>query len=386
MRGAAWSLRQIDEAAYANPTGSAEKAYFTGVENANWQWLVAQLPTWTAQEGQTSGYIPGGYSGGVLPPWQQDYFISTAVQAAEQGNADALTYLKWSTNFIAGRFLNADAGFNPHNGAAYNLGVATPTGATVTTWAELQAATVVIGQDNGAGWANSEGDYAELALQSLAGIITTTGSTQAIEAYGYLVASGAPFIDAATHQSDTQFDIVPRLTDGALLTGDHIYISSDTINGTTVSESATADQLITETGTANVTITGGSGINLLFAGSGTTSLVGGANADYLFGSTGQDTFSGGAGNNYMMAGTGAATFNLNGADVAKDIIAGFKIGTDLLKITQGTGAAFDASQDMSLIRAATSDSSGSAVLHLSATHTVTLSGIATSQLTQPMFG
>ncbi len=126
VRGASWSLREIDEAAYANPTGSAEKAYFTGVANSNWQWLVAQLPTWTAQEGQTSGYIPGGYSGGVLPPWQQDYFISTAVQAAEQGNADALTYLKWSTNFIAGRFLNAAAGFNPHNGAAYNLGRCDP--------------------------------------------------------------------------------------------------------------------------------------------------------------------------------------------------------------------------------------------------------------------
>ncbi len=170
------------------------------------------------------------------------------------------------------------------------------------------------------------------------------------------------------------------------MTGDHIYISSDTINGTTVSGSATADQLITETGTANVTIVGGSGINLLFAGSGTTSLVGGANADYLFGSTGQDTFSGGAGNNYMMAGTGAAIFNLNSADVAQDIIAGFKIGTDLLKITQGTGAAFDATQDMSLIRGATPDASGSAVLHLSAAHTVTLSGVATSQLTQAMFG
>jgi hypothetical protein len=386
VRGAAWSLREIDEAAYANPTGSAEKAYFTGIANNNWQWLVAQLPTWTAEEGQTSGYIPGGYSAGVLPAWQQDYFVSTAVEAAEQGNQDALTYLEWSTNFIAGRFLNGAAGFDPHNGATYNLGTVTPSGATDTTWAELQASTVVLGDDNGTGWTITDGgDYAELALQSLAGLITTTESAESIEAYGYLVGSGAPYIDTATFQSDTQFDIVPRLSDGNLLTGNNVFISNDTVNGTVVTGSATADQLITETGTANVTIQGGSGMNLLYAGSGATTLIGGANADYLFGGSGADTFSAGAGSNYMMAGTGAATFNLNTADVAQDIIAGFKIGTDLLHITQGTGAVLNTTQDMSLIQGATQDSSGSAVLHLSATHDVTLSGIAANQVTRAMF-
>ena len=210
VRGAAWSVRQLDEAAYANPAGSVEKAFYTDAANANWRWLVAQLPAWTAQEGQTSGYIPGGYSGGTLPPWQQDYFVGTAVQAAQQGNADALTYLKWATNFIAGRFLNADAGFNPHNGAAYNLGTETPGKQTAKTWAEMQAATVALKGDNGTGWSHSEGDYGELALQSLAGIITTTHSAEAVRAYRYLQGAGAPFTDPKTLQSDVQFNIVPR--------------------------------------------------------------------------------------------------------------------------------------------------------------------------------
>jgi hypothetical protein len=211
VRGAAWSLRQVDEAAYANPTGSAEKAYFTGIANNNWQWLVARLPSWAAKEGQTSGYIPGGYSAGVMPPWQQDYFVGTAVEAAEQGNQDARTYLEWSTNFIAGRFLNGAAGFNPHNGATYNLGTLTPSGATDTTWAELQASTVALGDDNGAGWAVTQGgNYAELALQSLAGLITTTHSPQAVRAYHYLLGAGAPYTDVKSRQSDVQFNIVPR--------------------------------------------------------------------------------------------------------------------------------------------------------------------------------
>jgi hypothetical protein len=212
LRGAAWDLREIDEAAYANPAGSAEKAYFTGIANANWSWLVAQLPSWTALEGQTSGYIMGAtYAGGAIPPWQQDHFVSTAVQAAEQGNKDALTYLEWSTNFIAGRFLNGAAGFAPHNGATYLIGTLTPSGAVVTTWAQMQASTVATGNDNGTGWAHSGGDYAQLALVSLAGLITTTHSPQAVQAYRYLLGAGAPYTDAKAFQSDVQFNIVPRM-------------------------------------------------------------------------------------------------------------------------------------------------------------------------------
>src|SRR5438067_1585010 len=61
VRGKAWGLREIDEAAYANPDGSAEKAYFTQVSNDNWSWLVSQLPTWTAAQGQAYGQIQGAY-------------------------------------------------------------------------------------------------------------------------------------------------------------------------------------------------------------------------------------------------------------------------------------------------------------------------------------
>jgi hypothetical protein len=83
VRGKAWGLREIDEAAYANPDGSAEKAYFTQVSNDNWSWLVSQLPTWTAAQGEAYGQIQGGYSSnGIMAPWQQDYFASTTIAAA----------------------------------------------------------------------------------------------------------------------------------------------------------------------------------------------------------------------------------------------------------------------------------------------------------------
>ncbi len=211
LRAAAWSLRQIDEAAWINPAGSAEQAYFARIADANWRWLVAQLPGWSEREGETFGYVLDGEYGtrGQMPPWQQDYFVGTAVQAASLGNRDALAYLRWAENFVAGRFLNAAAGFDPHDGVSYLLGNVVD-GATCRSWAQLQQATAAAGQDNGAGWAHSDGDYAELALASLAGIISVTGSPRAVAAYRYLLGAGAPHSDAATRRSDLQYDIVPR--------------------------------------------------------------------------------------------------------------------------------------------------------------------------------
>lgn len=236
-RGAAWDLREIQEASYVDPAGS-EKDYFTQVANSNWSWLVGQIPAWTASEGQAYGYLPGQYgpNGAWLAPWQQDYFATVATEAAQHGNADALTFLKWEANYLVGRFLNADQGGNPHDGIAYNITVGTPDGTPYTTWAQINAATIAAGyQSNGTGWANSGGDYGELGLETLADIITLTGSTDAIKAYNWLMTSGAPAIDAATRQSDVQYNIIPRLPAGMSFAADGTIVVSDGSTVTTTS-------------------------------------------------------------------------------------------------------------------------------------------------------
>jgi hypothetical protein len=214
VRQQAWSLRDIDEAAWANPTGSVEQTTFAQLANNNWARLVSQISPWTQEEGQAYGYVPGGYgngSGSAMAPWQQDYFASTAIQAAEMGNSDALTFLNWEANFLVGRFLNSANGFNPHDGVDYNLNVGNGAGTDYQTWAQIEQATVAAGNSNGSGWAN--GDYAELAAQTLAGIVTVTGSAAAMQAYNWLMSSGAPNI--MPYVTEPQFDIVPRRTTGA---------------------------------------------------------------------------------------------------------------------------------------------------------------------------
>jgi hypothetical protein len=209
VRGAAWSLRQIDEAAWASPDGSAAKAYFTAASQENWSWLVSQIPLWTAQQGEAHGWLPGVYGvAGAMPPWQQDYFASTAIAAAKQGNADALTFLKWEANFLVGRFTHAAEGFAPHDGAAYLIAISDPvTGLPYTTWAQIGAATVAAGASNGTGWAQSQGDYPQLALATLAGIAELTGSAAAAAAYHALLADKPPFTTTADFNRDPTFAI-----------------------------------------------------------------------------------------------------------------------------------------------------------------------------------
>ncbi len=211
LRAAAWSLREIDEAAWCNPAGSPEQLYFTRIAANNWHWLAGQLAEWSRQEGATAGYVLGSAYGasGMFPPWQQDYFVSTAAGAAAQGNPDALNYLLWAENFIAGRFLSAGSGFRPHNGVAYLLSNNCD-GSVCRTWADMQAATSRAGGDNGLGWAHSDGDYGELALAALAGMFNVTHSPRAKEAYQYLLGAGAPYTALSDRKFDVQFNVVPK--------------------------------------------------------------------------------------------------------------------------------------------------------------------------------
>ena len=417
VRGAAWTLREIDEAAYANPTGSAAKAYFTQVMNDNWRWLASQIPAWTALEGQAHGYIIDPFEYGyAFAPWQQDYFISTAVQAAEMGNQNAATFLTWATNYIAGSVLNLGRDAINYVTAAFPNSVsgngqiywdqATNSWAyaqPLQSWSAIEANTQIYGPSNGAGWSMSNGDYGADRMQALAGIISVTSSPEAMQAYAWLAGSGAPYTSVAAIQAQPQFDIVPKLPDGKLLTLGNLFTFDATAPG--IDQGAgTADQLIVEEGYANVTMQGGNGgINILANfGTGNDVLAGGDRGNYIFAGPGNDTVIGGAGANYLQAGTVvpasfydgatppaaapvATTFVLDTALAAQDTIAGFQPGTDVIDLVSGTGQALSNAQIAAIISTATIDSAGDTVLQIGADHSVTLSGIAPSALSPSFF-
>jgi hypothetical protein len=206
VRGSAWALRQIDEAAWASPEGSEEKAYFTAASDANWRWIVDTIPIWTQQQGEAHGWLPGEYgTEGAMPPWQQDYFASTAIAAARRGNQDALTFLRWASNFLIGRFKALG-----RDGAAYLL-VISEGGRILNTWAEIKAMTVARGWSNGAGWGKNEreGNYSQWARATLAGLADLLDDTEARRLYDWLPAEGAPFTQPSDYARDPLLSVAP---------------------------------------------------------------------------------------------------------------------------------------------------------------------------------
>ncbi|MDD2877140.1 MAG: hypothetical protein PHT60_06055 [Acidiphilium sp.] len=418
VRGAAWSLRAIQEAANANPTGSADYMYFTRATNDNYVYLVSMIPTWTQQEGQAYGYLMGAYGGpGAMPPWQQDYLASTIIQGAEMGNKNALTFLKWETNFLVGRFFAANQGFSPKDGIAYNLqyynaadsnsqGPNSPT-AIYTSWAQIEQATEAAGGSNiagsgvGSGWGQSNGDYGALALQTLAGIITVGSANptvmdstqyQAMQAFGWLLASGAPYVlPSSTATTTAQFLIDPRLANGQLLSFGNVIISVDTTPTLLTPIDPTQNTLL-YAGAGTDTLVGGTGINLLFGGSGTDTIIGGPNGNDIFAGSGDETIIAGGGANFIQAsstdsltaGTGSDLFVINQQASGAVTISGFNPSLDRLDLVDGSGAPLSISMIASIIGGIQSVVGG-LVLHVSTTELLTVEVTSSASISGAWF-
>ncbi len=280
VRAGAWTLREVQAAAFANPDGSREKAFFQSAVDSNWSWLVQQIPTWTAQQGEAYGWVPGDYQGaGATAPWQQDYLASITIMAARHGNADALTFLRWQENFLVGRFNAADQGLPISDGAVYRLAVFDPTtGVPYKTWEDIAAATAAQGWSfNGV---FQDLNYAQLALATLAGIYEVTGSLAAADTF-WKVAAEAPaaFGYYATYPTNA---FAPPPGGGLPMTAG---AASTMLTG-----GGGADTLAGSDG--NDTLVGLGGNDSIQGGSGNDSLVGGSGADTLIGGIGNDTLDG----------------------------------------------------------------------------------------------
>ncbi len=381
VRAAAWALRDVGHAAYISPDSSALKGYFSQIAQNNVDYLNSTYTTNT-NEGQVAGWIQDGGTNGHIAEWQQDFLATSIAQLAGQDVSGAAGFLAWEQNFLAGLFTNGPNGFDPHDGAAGAVATYVPNTAyqALTSWAQVEAAMQAAGLSGNGQWPAAafpgftEG-YVANARAALADLVSQTQAPQAIQAYTWVVAND-PLLTGQAYAGDVNFSLSPRLADGQFLLDSNIHVSTD-LTDTTITGS-NADELLAA-GAGNDLLQGGNGINLMLAGSGADTLTAGSGNDFLFGGAGPDRLSAGGGTNWLQAGTGAATFVLNEADAAHDTIAGFRTGVDLLEIHQ-TDLTVNG-----LIAGATSTGAGSAVLHLSPTHDVTLNGIAVGQLSAAMF-
>jgi hypothetical protein len=290
--------------------------------------------------------------------------------------------LNWMQNFEAGLFLNGANGYNPLFGATYHIDMLDhTTGQLFTTWAQAFAAnfgteTVPNGIQE-SGNPASAGAYWGAARGGLAGLITQTGSPDAIEAYGYVVQQTQNSGLVQDLSSMSKYGMVPILSNGQALLDSNVQVDYSSNNVTLTAGSQNA---LLYAGNGNDTLIGGSGVDLMFGGPGTDKIVAGSGNAYIYAGSGATTIVDGTGSNYMKAGTGADTFVFDTASSGHDQIAGFKVGTDHLQIgpnLNGNGLTTAAA----ILAGATSDAQGNTVLHLSGHDDIVLLGVTAGHLT-----
>jgi len=124
VRGQAWSLRSLAEAAYITPDNHPLKDDFTELLNSNLDWYNAEYPN--NPDANALGFIAGGPAiayrkATALAPWQDDFFTQAVGHAADLGFAKARPLLRWKAKFPVARMTGQ--GFCWLDAANYNLPV-----------------------------------------------------------------------------------------------------------------------------------------------------------------------------------------------------------------------------------------------------------------------
>ena len=378
VRGAAWNLRDIGNAAWASPDGDPLKAYFQTVQKNNIDGLSdMHLVQHVAKAaGPLQGFILDVGSPASLSPWQQNFYALTMVQAALRNVESAKPLVRWMENFNVGLFTHASSGFNPLHGPAYYLLLGQPKGEiTVNTWAGLEAATY---GDKPAptkleGTPESNFDYAAIARAGTASFFSFTRNPKALQAFAFIAANSELML--RNFPKGNAFNINPRLPDGHLLQNDEIQYASPT-GGRIV---ATDAHSMLIGGAAHVSLQGAKGVSILVGGSGPATLIGAAGANYFFAGTGDVSMSGASGQNDYAVGEGKAQIDLAVTDEAVDRIDGFRSGKDHIHLIGLTG------ELAKVLASARKAADGGTVLTIGPAHTVELIGMAPQDVTPACF-
>lgn len=122
VRGQAWSLRTLAQAAYITPDADNLKSQFIGFMDNNLAWYNSTY-TDNAQANPLGVIINGSaivYDNGTgIAPWQDDFFTSAIGHASDLGFTEATRLLKWKAKFPVDRM--NDDGLCWIQGAIYSM-------------------------------------------------------------------------------------------------------------------------------------------------------------------------------------------------------------------------------------------------------------------------
>jgi hypothetical protein len=220
VRGQAWSLRTLAEAAYILPDNDPQKAVFTNIVNNNIDWYDANYTNNAAAN--KLGALEHGYaiiydSNTGLAPWQDDFFTASIGHMVELGFTRAQPLLAWKSKFSANRMVGD--GYCWIEAPAYSLKVrASSTSPVYTTMRQVYEAN---GFPTSACGSAAMGTTLKLRAGEMVGYVTPDGAASIVQpALAYGASSNANGQKAwaqfaarpykPDYTSQPQFAIVPR--------------------------------------------------------------------------------------------------------------------------------------------------------------------------------
>jgi hypothetical protein len=139
VRGQAWGLRTLGEAAYIAPDGDPLKKEFQRILKNNLDWYNAEYTD--NRNANKLGFLANGYAfpyknGTAMSPWMDDFFTSAIGHLVDLGFEDAGRLLAWKAKFPILRMTAPGACWL--GASAYELTVRdTPTSPVYTTMAQV---------------------------------------------------------------------------------------------------------------------------------------------------------------------------------------------------------------------------------------------------------
>ena len=212
VRGIAWGLRSLANAAYVVPSNDRLRDYFRQKFDNNLKEIEKRYVSGKEIDptSELKGFMVGDYGEeGATAPWQSDYMVMILGWSYQMGFTETKPVLEWMTNFVAGRFISGDKGYDPICGTAYYIYVYGKHSDTMLkTWKEAYVRTFhSTGPDKELNYPEWGGGYAALARASLANIISVTGSVDAQKAYRFVV-DHTPKMEA-NYPEEPTFAILP---------------------------------------------------------------------------------------------------------------------------------------------------------------------------------
>lgn len=112
VRGQAWALRTLAEAAYITPDAHPLKRHFLQILDSNLDWYNAKYSD--NPKANALGFVADGYAVVYrertgIAPWQDDFFTSAVGRTAELGFKKAAPLLRWKAKFPVSRMIGEGA-------------------------------------------------------------------------------------------------------------------------------------------------------------------------------------------------------------------------------------------------------------------------------------